>query len=68
MLILCYFDPYHKNRVLPDLSVSNLRKEIHIQLEGESIPNSFAFVRGVGRHFTEVSQFTFLSFLDSSSN
>ena len=58
MLILCYFDSYHKNRVLPDLSVSNLRKEIHIQLEGESIPNSFAFVRGVGRHFTEVSQFT----------
>ena len=56
-----------KNRVLPDLSVSNLRKEIHIQLEGESIPNSFAFVRGVGRHFTEVSLFAVLSYLNASN-
>ena len=42
-------------RVLPDLSVSNLRKEILIQLEDENIPNTFVFVRGVGRHFCEVS-------------
>ena len=52
MCVLSYICSY---RVLPDLSVSNLRKEILIQLEGENIPNSFVFVRGVGRHFTEVS-------------
>ena len=54
-----YSRKYFNFRVLPDLSVSNLRKEILIQLEGENIPNSFVFVRGVGRHFTEVSGIIF---------
>ena len=45
-------------RVLPDLTIADLRADISAQLETEVVPRHFVFVRGVGRHFTEVS-FTF---------
>ena len=41
-------------RVLPDLTVADLRSDIFSQLEPDILPKSFVFVRGVGRHFTEV--------------
>ena len=46
-------------RVLPDLSIADLRSDILSQLEPEKLPNKFVFVRGVGRHYTEVSRPTF---------
>ena len=42
-------------RVLPDLTIADLRADISAQLETEVVPRHFVFVRGVGRHFTEVS-------------
>ena len=42
-------------RVLPDLTIADLRSDISAQLETEVVPRHFVFVRGVGRHFTEVS-------------
>ena len=42
-------------RVLPDLGLSQLRYEIISQVEDEALPENFVYVRGVGRHFTEVS-------------
>ena len=50
----------HKNlrifysRVLPDLTIADLRSDIFSQLEPEKLPNTYVYVRGVGRHFTEV--------------
>jgi hypothetical protein len=41
-------------RVLPDLSIHQLRAELIAQLDEQALPESFAYVRGVGRHFTEV--------------
>jgi hypothetical protein len=43
-------------RVLPDLSLENLREEMTSQLEPDSFPANFIFVRNVGRHFTTVSE------------
>ena len=63
-----YTNPYLKKimqfsfsffRVLPDLSIADLRSDILSQLEPEKLPNKFVFVRGVGRHYTEVSRPTF---------
>ena len=50
-------------RVLPDLSIADLRADIVSQLETEVLPSNFVFVRGVGRHFTEVSFFQKCVFL-----
>ena len=36
------------------MTVTNLRSEIELQLEHEKMPRRYVFVRGVGRHFTEV--------------
>ena len=52
-------NPYFFYRVLPDLSIADLRSDILSQLEPEKLPNKFVFVRGVGRHYTEVSRPTF---------
>ena len=41
-------------RVLPDLTIADLRSDIFSQLEPEKLPNTYVYVRGVGRHFTEV--------------
>ena len=41
-------------RVLPDLTIADLRTDIRSQLEADKTPPNYVFVRGVGRHFTEV--------------
>ena len=46
---------YFLFRVLPDLTILNLRSEIDIQLDDDKLPERFVFVRGVGRHFAEVN-------------
>ena len=40
--------------MLPDLTIADLRTDIMAQLDHEIIPQDFVYVRGVGRHFTEV--------------
>ena len=40
--------------MLPDLTIADLRSDIFSQLEPEKLPNTYVYVRGVGRHFTEV--------------
>ena len=44
-------------RVLPELNISNLRLEIEAQLDHQEcpVPESYIFVRNVGRHFAMVS-------------
>ena len=42
------------SRVLADLTIAQLRSELQSQLEDDALPPYFAYVRGVGRHFTEV--------------
>ena len=41
-------------RVLPDLSLENLRDEITSQLDPDTCPAQYIFIRNVGRHFTTV--------------
>ena len=50
-------------RVLPELNISNLRLEIEAQLDHQEcpVPESYIFIRNVGRHFAMVSIFYFLS-------
>lgn len=40
---------------MPDYNMVQLRREISAQLETKLLPLKYSFVRGVGRHFTEVS-------------
>lgn len=42
-------------RVLPDMPIVQLRKEIELQLDTNAIPSKYVFVKNVGRHFTLVS-------------
>ena len=46
-------------RVLPELNISQLRTEISSQLDADKLPLHYVFVRGVGRHFTEVGHLHF---------
>jgi hypothetical protein len=41
---------------MPDLSLENLRDEVTSQLDPDSFPSQYIFIRNVGRHFTTVSQ------------
>ena len=43
-------------RVLPELNISNLRLEIEAQLDHQEcpVPESYIFIRNVGRHFAMV--------------
>jgi hypothetical protein len=41
-------------RVLPDSTIAELRTDISSQLEHEKMPPKFAYVKGIGRHFTQV--------------
>ncbi|GIY94427.1 uncharacterized protein CEXT_120241 [Caerostris extrusa] len=41
-------------RVLPQTHLSDLRKEINRQLGIDSVPQTFVFLRSVGRNFTQV--------------
>ncbi|XP_059090648.1 uncharacterized protein LOC131886363 [Tigriopus californicus] len=41
-------------RVLPECTLSQLRRELMLQLEDNALPTKYVYVRGVGRHFTEV--------------
>ena len=42
-------------RVLPDINLEKLRSEISRQLDMSEIPQSFIFLKNVGRHFAMVS-------------
>ena len=53
---------FPSSRVLPDLTIADLRTDIAAQLGTEVVPANFVFVRGVGRHFTEVSLVSLLLF------
>ena len=55
MLTFSYWELFSSSRVLPDLTIADLRTDIAAQLDTEVVPANFVFVRGVGRHFTEVS-------------
>ena len=45
------------SRVIPELNISNLRLEIEAQLDNSEfpLPESYTFIRNVGRHFALVS-------------
>ena len=53
---------FSSSRVLPDLTIADLRTDIAAQLDTDILPSNFVFVRGVGRHFTEVCTFFFIFF------
>lgn len=42
-------------RVIPELNVYNLRREIMLQIGPEFANNEFVILKGVGRNFTQVS-------------
>ena len=52
---------FSSSRVLPDLTIADLRTDIAAQLDTDILPSNFVFVRGVGRHFTEVCTFFIFS-------
>ena len=45
---------FFSSRVLADLTIAQLRGELGRQLEEGTLPQDFVYVRGVGRHFTQV--------------
>ena len=42
------------SRVLPDITLGQLRPELERQLESKALPSDFVFVRAVGKHFSLV--------------
>jgi hypothetical protein len=50
-------------RVIPELNVYNLRREIMLQIGPEFANNEFVILKGVGRNFTQVSTHAHTSLL-----